>query len=733
MKIVSKKFPVSMLLIGSCFLLHTLAFGQNVSPNYEDGGVYIKFKNESGFKAKSTDRLSVQHIPTLKSSIATYGIQEKVESMALFNNSALEQTISITIDSIYKIDEFIEKLSKNPDIDYIEKRPIYYIASLPTKMESKEGTFPNDPLYGIINGVNLSWHLDMLHAQEAWKEQSGKANIKVAVVDNAIWGAHPDLKIDSINQYNLAKQAVGNSAPPISVNADQLCNDINNCPNYNWSHGTHCAGAIGAINNNSIGIASMGSGVTLMGVSCPAPNASGLEVRNGFAGVAWAAEHGANVISLSWGGYNAPAQTEANIIKTCIDAGIIIVAASGNNSFQSNFYPADLPNVISVSSVDSDKKLSAFSNYGDWVDVACPGGFVVSNGNPTFNSIFSTTFCSNQAYRLKGVSFLNGQNYDGMYGTSMATPIVAGLCGFLLSYDSTISPAFMRELLMASSQSIVADKLNKNIRANSGIVDAAAALQLLKNHLPMPTNPKIAYPQQNIIFSWEAPLSAPLTLDYYQVYRNGKLVADHYKTTTYTDSSMSEGVYEYGVAAVYTNGKISLKAGITFSMPVFQTLKAMISPKEAGYVEGAGKFAINSEVTVVAHPNPNYVFSKWTEYSTFLTKDSAYTLTLDKDYTLLATFLSTTPNETLSSVEKRLKIHPNPSISNLYIASELDQIKRIEICNLQGQILYEKSGLSLSTSATEAYEINTAFLSTGLYLIRAYTSKGVYTAKFNKQ
>ncbi|MDE6695149.1 MAG: S8 family serine peptidase, partial [Bacteroidales bacterium] len=400
------------------------------------------------------------------------------------------RTFLVEFDDIEKADELLAKLAAMPEVEMVEKVPTYFITgNIPeaeiaaTEPAKASNGMVNDPFYGTKNGANFSWHLDLIHAEDAWKMQQGAANIVVAVVDNAIWGNHPDLQIPSSRQYNVRDGRVGNSAPPASVSQSTQCNFINSCDVYNWSHGTHCAGAIGAINNNGVGIASIGSGVSVMGVSCP--GTASLAVQNGFMGITYAAEHGARVISTSWGGYNI-ANTEREIIQACIDKGIVMVSAAGNDNRNIPFYPANLPGVISIASVNSDKTVSSFSNHGEWVMLAAPGGYISANGREGQYCIFSTTYCQSQRYRLNGVTSTTGEYYDGMFGTSMATPVTSGLCGLLLSADSSLTPYLLREILMASAQTIVGN--NRPIQPGSGIIDAAAALEMVKNHKPLPRN-----------------------------------------------------------------------------------------------------------------------------------------------------------------------------------------------------------------------------------------------------
>ncbi|MDE6308332.1 MAG: S8 family serine peptidase, partial [Bacteroidales bacterium] len=277
---------------------------QTVHADYEDGGLYIRLKEKTAFAVKSGESrsLNVARFPFLNTEMKTYGIQADVESMAFAGNDALSRTIAVTIDSIEDIDAFIAYLRQCPEVELVEKRPVYYICGEGTKADEA-----GDPLSATIGGTNYKWHLDAINADSAWKLATGKPHIKVAVVDNAIWEGHEDLNIAPENLYNIHTREVGSAAPPADVDQTGDCPELYNskCPSYDWSHGTHCAGNVGAVRNNGIGVAAVGSGVTVMGVRCATNSVPGA-VNNGFAGVRWAAEHGAKVISVSWGSYQQP-------------------------------------------------------------------------------------------------------------------------------------------------------------------------------------------------------------------------------------------------------------------------------------------------------------------------------------------------------------------------------------------------------------------------------------------
>src|SRR5262249_22194575 len=118
-------------------------------------------------------------------------------------------------------------------------------------------------------------------------------------------------------------------------------------------------------------IANSNSFTKLMGVKVLDSNGSGSDA--GVAsGITWAADHGASVISLSLGS-NQTSTTLSNAVQYAWNKGCVIIAAAGNSSSSSVFYPAGYPNAIAVAATDSSDKLASFSNYGSWVQVAAPG------------------------------------------------------------------------------------------------------------------------------------------------------------------------------------------------------------------------------------------------------------------------------------------------------------------------------------------------------------------------
>ncbi|ARU62432.1 peptidase S8 [Tumebacillus avium] len=232
---------------------------------------------------------------------------------------------------------------------------------------------PNDPLIGS------QWHHTNVQSAAAWGVVTG-SNRTIAIIDTGIDLDHADL---------AGKLVAGASF----VDRVSSANDDN-------GHGTHCAGIAAGIGNNGVGISGMDQTAKLMPVKVLNKRGSGY-TSDIVDGVYFAVDNGADVLSMSLGGGGAT-QAFQDAINYAWNNNRIVVAAAGNSGVSTPSYPAAYNNVVSVAATDANDNRTSWSNYGSsWVDVAAPG-----------NSIYST--------------YYNG-GYTTMSGTSMATPLVAGL------------------------------------------------------------------------------------------------------------------------------------------------------------------------------------------------------------------------------------------------------------------------------------------------------------------
>ncbi len=258
---------------------------------------------------------------------------------------------------------------------------------------------PNDPYQA------QQWHHAKIRSADAWDRSRGQG-VTVAIVDTGVACNHPDLSAKCVAGYDF-------------VNGDSD-------PRDDHGHGTHVAGIAGAATNNSIGVAAVGFDAKIMPMK--ALGASGNGGHAAIAGaITWAADHGAQVINMSLGG-PFTSTTLRNAVAYAINKGATMVAAAGNENTSNPSYPAAYANVIGVSATTQSDGKASFSNYGDYVDVAAPGTGILS-------------------------TVMSG-SYQAWSGTSMASPVVAGLVALLEAQDPSRSPAQMEQILESTADDL---------------------------------------------------------------------------------------------------------------------------------------------------------------------------------------------------------------------------------------------------------------------------------------
>ena len=246
---------------------------------------------------------------------------------------------------------------------------------------------PSEPLWGY------QWEQRQVRSPLAWDIHRGAKATVVAVVDTGVQLSHPDLEPHLVRGHDF-------------VNKDRKPKDDN-------GHGTAVAGVIGALASNDTGVAGACNRCAIMPVKVLNWAGSGYW-SVAAKGIVWAADHGADVINLSFGGPTG-STTLGNAVAYARSKGAVVVAAAGNNGTSGYFYPAAYPGVISVAaSTDSDFRYS-WSNYSaGWVTLAAPGCTWTSKWKDTYGS-----FC----------------------GTSAAAPVISGIAALIKSADRGLSAA----------------------------------------------------------------------------------------------------------------------------------------------------------------------------------------------------------------------------------------------------------------------------------------------------
>ncbi|MCF8331906.1 MAG: S8 family peptidase [Bacteroidales bacterium] len=432
---------VSIVIVGS-------AVCQNIYPDYKDGKLYLVLEKSH---IQNTD------IPLNFLENNDIGIHIKSVSQPFaIDSDTLSRTWQISFKPAEKVDEFMQYFSNQPEVEFAERIPL-----------TRVFLTPNDPLYSSTSyGYDWNWHLDNIRAEEAWDLSTGSSNVKIAIVDNAVYTNHVDLQNKFILEKDLSDNDNNANPPAGGTSYDK----------YVWSHGTHCAGLVAAETNNGIGVAGIGYNVSLIGVKTAPDTSSGEYTYNGIAGVQWAAQKGADIISASWGGTGYSAVNN-NFYSTLKNNGVMVVAAAGNEGDGSNpkNYPAAYNAVIAVGSTNADDKRSSFSQYGDWLDISAPGGFYPDENSSYKISVLSTTY--NNAYLAQGA--ITGK-YDISQGTSMSTPIVAGVLGLMKSGFPSASFQTLKNCLIWGCDNI--DGLNQPAytgKMGAGRINALNSIQCI--------------------------------------------------------------------------------------------------------------------------------------------------------------------------------------------------------------------------------------------------------------
>lgn len=314
---------------------------------------------------------------------------------------------------------FIKSIKSRPEVRYVERNIVF-----------KAVHTPNDPYW------DDQWGMRIIQADSAWDIHKGSTSVTVAIIDTGIEYTHDDLSDHCIN---LGYDWVNNDNDPMDDNG----------------HGTHCAGVAAAIMDNGIGVVGVAQ-VSIMAEKVLDEEGSGYadDVADG---IVHAVDAGADVISMSLGSYFS-----SNLIKDACqyawDKGCILVAAAGNDNIQWRHYPAAYDTVIAVSATDKYDRKASYSNYGNWIELAAPGG----DGEDYHDWILST--------------YLDNW-YAWSCGTSMATPHVAGLAALVWSYEPTLTNQELRQHLRDTADDLGAS--GKDRYYGYGRINAYRALNEL--------------------------------------------------------------------------------------------------------------------------------------------------------------------------------------------------------------------------------------------------------------
>lgn len=449
-----KKSFIALIALMTCYLAIK---AQDSRPQWQDGKVWVKVRADypllqhisfEGIVLDDPMNLPFKTLSFVEQLSTRFQIVHLSRPFHMAKDyEPLQNLYQIDFADFGNIDLLIKELAANPAVEYAERVPIYYTSVVT----------PNDSYYNS----SYAWGLYKINAGTAWDYSTGSSAITVAVVDNAIEITHSDLAANIwLNTGEIANNGIdddGNGYIDDRNGYDVADNDNNpNPPNTSFDHGTHVSGTVGAVSNNATGVASIGYNISIIPVKATTNASSPTSVTNGYDGIIYAANSGADVINMSWGGTSF-SSTGQNVINYAHNMGCVLVAAAGNDNVSSAHYPSSYNYVISVASTGSTDAKSSFSNYGTTVDVSAPG-----------SSIYST---------------LPGNSYGYMSGTSMASPLVAGLCGLMLSLNPSLTPDDIENCLENSCVNIDAQNPSYINQLGAGRINAQAAMSCVSSTL----------------------------------------------------------------------------------------------------------------------------------------------------------------------------------------------------------------------------------------------------------
>ena len=399
---------------------------------YAPGEILVKFK-------RSASRANVEAL-NAESRVVSKGLNKVIDVWRF------------QIPDDVSVSEMVQRYKRDPNVEWAEPNGVYYLT-----------TAPDDPYYS----AQQSWYYNLISAESGWDMETGRSSIVIAIVDSGVDLDHPDLAgkvwtnsgeiaangldddgngyVDDVYGWDFVGADDGDDGnQPGDNNPDVFAGDPSVGDGINQDgqgtaddgvpHGTMIAGIAAARTNNGSGVAGMAWGCKLMAVRAFNPEGWGYFSDIADA-ITYAADKGAKVINLSFGGdYSQAIETAVNYAHDT--HGCVLVAAAGNSNTSSLNYPAALANTIAVGASDSTNGRAYFSNWGSALDVVAPGV-----------DIFST-FVQSQT----GIA-----SYGSGRGTSFSTPLVSGLCALIWSQNPGLSHEQVRDILKSRAKNLPDD------------------------------------------------------------------------------------------------------------------------------------------------------------------------------------------------------------------------------------------------------------------------------------
>lgn len=443
-------------------------------------------------------------------------------------------------------DRALKRLAMHPLIEVAE--PNYTISINDIQMQS----MPNDPgfsdMWAMENTGQAGGTIGAdISALDAWGISTGDNTMVIGVIDSGVDYNHPDL---APNIWQNPGEDCSNGIDDTGTGVIDDCHGYsaiydNGDPMDENGHGTHVAGTIGAAGNNNLGVVGVNWDIKIAG--CQFLDGAGFGSTAGaiacidyFTNLK--VNHGVNLVATnnSWGG-GAYSESLRTAIADGIDAGIMFVAAAGNDGTNSDVipsYPAsyDLDGIVAVANTNRNDGLSGTSTYGlESVDLGAPGSAILS-------------------------TYLNN-GYATASGTSMASPHVAGVAGLIWSIAPHLSVNEVKQILMDSGDSIPAlaglTVSGNRLNAYQALLDAdptpGFALRMMPAAQEVSAGDSAQYTIEIVsVADWSGEVSLDVELDPaldYQLSAETAFAGEEVTLTVFTEEDTAWGSYDVMLSA----------------------------------------------------------------------------------------------------------------------------------------------------------------------------------------
>lgn len=402
---MERKIHYRTIVVCISLVLSQLCFGQVI----EDA---IIFKLHQQYKSNcSAHKINLKNFKNIQE----FGtIRQKFPERAHLPNA---KSSRIELSTIYHL-----KLYKGQS----QKKILRYLNAM-SEIEYAEADFqyqltysPNDPR------KNEQDYLDALKVFDAWDIEKGDSSVIIAITDTGTDLDHPEL----INRLALNhKDSINGIDDDLDGYIDNfygwnVASNNNNVSFENSGHGTNVAGIACSQVDNNFGISGIGFNVKFMTVRIDL--ASG-QLSNAYESIVYAADHGADIINCSWGGYRASSYGR-DVVRYATEKGALIIAGAGNNGISNKFYPAAYEEVIAVGQTEGIDTIRTQSNYGYWLDLFAPGDRVLTT------------------------NVIGGFGTNG--GTSMASPMIAAGAALVKSQNPNFTAEQIAQRLFITADNI---------------------------------------------------------------------------------------------------------------------------------------------------------------------------------------------------------------------------------------------------------------------------------------